>query len=240
MIEPEVAFADIHDNMDLAEDFLSYVVKYVMDNHADDLQFLHDREVQEEKQKPQDERNELPLIERLNFVVENDFERITYTEAIHILRNSKPYKKNKFKFPVEWGLDLQSEHERFLVEKHFKKPVIITGYPASFKAFYMRLNDKEEGVPGDTVAAMDILFPGIGEIIGGSQREERYDVLKQKIKEFNIPEEELWWYLETRKFGTVPHAGFGLGFERMVMFITGMTNIRDVIPFPRTPKKAEF
>jgi len=175
------------------------------------------------------------LVDRLKFVIDNDFERITYTEAIDILRNSKPFKKKKFKFPVEWGTDLQSEHERFLVEKHFKKPVIIIDYPASFKAFYMRLNED-----GKTVAAMDILFPGIGEIIGGSQREERYDVLKQKIKEFDIPEEELWWYLETRKFGTVPHAGFGLGFERMVMFVTGMTNIRDVIPFPRTPKKAEF
>lgn len=240
MIEPEVAFADIHDNMDLAEDFLKYLCKYVMQHNADDLQFLHDREVNEESQKPANERNEMPLIERLKFVADNDFERISYTDAVNILLNSKPYKKNKFQFPVEWGSDLQSEHERFLVEKHFKKPVIITGYPASFKAFYMRLNEKEEGVPGDTVAAMDILFPGIGEIIGGSQREERYDVLKQKIKEFNIPEEELWWYLETRKFGTVPHAGFGLGFERMVMFVTGMTNIRDVIPFPRTPKKAEF
>lgn len=240
MIEPEVAFADIHDNMDLAEDFLKYVCKYVMDHNADDLQFLHDREVKEESQKPQAERNEMPLVDRLKFVVDNGFERITYTQAINILLNSKPYKKGRFEFPVEWGTDLQSEHERFLVEKHFKKPVIITGYPASFKAFYMRLNEKEEGAPGDTVAAMDILFPGIGEIIGGSQREERYDVLKQKIKEFNIPEEELWWYLETRKFGTVPHAGFGLGFERMVMFVTGMTNIRDVIPFPRTPKKAEF
>lgn len=240
MIEPEVAFADIHDNMDLAEDFLKYICGYVMENNADDLQFLHDREVKEDSQKPTAERNEMPLIDRMKFVVENGFERITYTEAINILRNSKPYKKNKFKFPVEWGSDLQSEHERFLVEKHFKKPVIITGYPASFKAFYMRLNEQEEGAPGETVAAMDILFPGIGEIIGGSQREERYDVLKRKIAEFNIPEEELWWYLETRKFGTVPHAGFGLGFERMVMFVTGMTNIRDVIPFPRTPKKAEF
>lgn len=240
MIEPEVAFADIHDNMDLAEDFLKYVCKYVMENNPDDLQFLHDRELQEESQKPQTERNELPLLERLKFVADNSFERITYTEAIHTLRESKPYKKNKFQYPVEWGSDLQSEHERFLVEKHFKKPVIITGYPASFKAFYMRLNDPQDDVPGDTVAAMDILFPGIGEIIGGSQREERYDVLKQKIKDFKIPEEELWWYLETRKFGTVPHAGFGLGFERMVMFVTGMTNIRDVIPFPRTPKKAEF
>ena len=235
MIEPEVAFADIVDNMDLAEDFLSYVCKHVMTHNADDLQFLNDREVKEDSQKPQIERNELPLVERLKFVIDNDFERITYTEAIDILRNSKPYKKKKFKYPVEWGTDLQSEHERFLVEKHFKKPVIIIDYPASFKAFYMRLNED-----GKTVAAMDILFPGIGEIIGGSQREERYDVLKQKIKEFDIPEEELWWYLETRKFGTVPHAGFGLGFERMVMFVTGMTNIRDVIPFPRTPKKADF
>ena len=240
MIEPEVAFADIVDNMDLAEDFLTYVCKYIMDHCADDLQFLHDREVKEDSQKSQNERHAMPLMERLKFVVENDFERITYTEAINVLRNSKPYKKNKFQFPVEWGSDLQSEHERYLVEKHFQKPVIITNYPASFKAFYMRLNEKEEDVPGDTVAAMDILFPGIGEIIGGSQREERYDILKQKIKEFDIPEEELWWYLETRKFGTVPHAGFGLGFERMVMFVTGMTNIRDVIPFPRTPNKAEF
>ena len=240
MIEPEVAFADIVDNMDLAEDFLSYICKHVMEHNADDLQFLNDREVKEDSQKPQAERNELPLLDRLKFVINNNFERITYTEAINILRNSKPYKKKKFKFPVEWGTDLQSEHERFLVEKHFKKPVIITDYPASFKAFYMRLNEPKEGVPGDTVAAMDILFPGIGEIIGGSQREERYDVLKQKIKEFGIPEEELWWYLETRQFGTAPHAGFGLGFERMVMFVTGMSNIRDVIPFPRTPKKAEF
>lgn len=240
MIEPEVAFADIHDNMDLAEDFLQYICNYVLENNADDLKFLHDREVKEDSQKPQSDRNAMPLIDRLKFVTENQFERITYTDAIHILHNSKPYKKKKFKFPVEWGADLQSEHERYLVEKHFKKPVIITDYPASFKAFYMRLNEPKEGVPGDTVAAMDILFPGIGEIIGGSQREERYDVLKQKIAEFNIPEEELWWYLETRKFGTVPHAGFGLGFERMVMFVTGMTNIRDVIPFPRTPKKAEF
>lgn len=240
MIEPEVAFNDIVDNMDLAEDFLSYICQHVMDNNADDLAFLNDREITEDKQKPQAERNDMPLIERLKFVIDNDFARITYTEAIDILKNSSPYKKKKFKYPVEWGTDLQSEHERFLVEKHFNKPVIITNYPASFKAFYMRLNDKDPNVPGDTVAAMDILFPGIGEIIGGSQREERYDVLKQKIKEFNIDEKELWWYLETRQFGTAPHAGFGLGFERMVMFVTGMSNIRDVIPFPRTPKKAEF
>ncbi|MFT4601212.1 MAG: asparaginyl-tRNA synthetase [Arenicella sp.] len=240
MIEPEVAFNDIIDNMDLAEDFLSYICKHVMKHNADDLAFLNEREIKEDSQKPTAERNEMPLLDRLNFVVENDFERVTYTDAINILRNSKPYKKKKFKYPVEWGSDLQSEHERFLVEKHFKKPVIIIDYPASFKAFYMRLNEPQEGVPGDTVAAMDILFPGIGEIIGGSQREERYDVLKQKVKEFGIDEEELWWYLETRKFGTAPHAGFGLGFERMVMFTTGMSNIRDVIPFPRTPKKAEF
>ena len=240
MIEPEVAFNDIIDNMDLAEDFLSYICKHVMTHNADDLAFLNEREIKEDSQKPQAERNSMPLIDRLNFVINNDFERVTYTDAINILRNSKPYKKKKFKYPVEWGSDLQSEHERFLVEKHFKKPVIIIDYPASFKAFYMRLNEPKEGVPGDTVAAMDILFPGIGEIIGGSQREERYDVLKQKVEEFGIDEEELWWYLETRKFGTAPHAGFGLGFERMVMFTTGMSNIRDVIPFPRTPKKAEF
>jgi asparaginyl-tRNA synthetase len=206
-----------------------------MVNCKDDLQFLNDRELKENAQKPAAERNELSLLERLKFVIENKFERITYTKAIDILKNSKPYKKKKFKYPVEWGEDLASEHERFLVEKEFKKPVIITDYPASFKAFYMRQNDD-----GKTVAAMDILFPGIGEIIGGSQREERLEVLKKKIKDFNIPEEELWWYLDTRKFGTAPHAGFGLGFERMVMFATGMSNIRDVIPFPRTPKKAEF
>lgn len=235
MIEPEVAFNDLKDNMDLAEDFLQYICQYVMEHNADDLAFLHEREVKEDSQKPQAERNELNLLDRLKFVIENGFERITYTEAIDILRNSKPYKKKKFKYPVEWGTDLQSEHERFLVEKHFNKPVIITDYPASFKAFYMRLNED-----GKTVAAMDILFPGIGEIIGGSQREERLDVLKKKIAEFNIPEEELWWYIDTRRFGTAPHAGFGLGFERMVMFVTGMTNIRDVIPFPRTPGKAEF
>ncbi|MDX1348980.1 MAG: asparagine--tRNA ligase [Putridiphycobacter sp.] len=235
MIEPEVAFNDLVDNMDLAEDFLTYICQYVLDNNADDIAFLDQREAQEQKSKPQNERNELGLIERLKFVIGNDFERITYTKAIEILHNSKPYKKKKFKYPVEWGTDLQSEHERYLVEKEFNKPVIITDYPASFKAFYMRQNED-----GKTVAAMDILFPGIGEIIGGSQREERLEVLKQKCADFNIPEEEVWWYLDTRKFGTAPHAGFGLGFERMVMFVTGMTNIRDVIPFPRTPKKAEF
>lgn len=236
MIEPEVAFCDIVGNMDLAEDFLKEVINYVMETCADDLQFLSERITQEEKGLPQDQRQPMELIEKLKFASENDFARITYTEAFDILRNSKPNKKKKFQYPVEeWGVDLQSEHERFLVEKHFKKPVIITGYPATIKAFYMKLNED-----GKTVAAMDILFPGIGEIVGGSQREERYDVLLQKIKEFNIPEESVWWYLDTRKFGTVEHSGFGLGFERLMMFITGMTNVRDVIPFPRTPKNCEF
>lgn len=235
MVEPEVAFNDLTDNMNLAEDFLNYVCKYVLEKCADDIDFLNSRELEEDSKKPTADRNELSLVDRLKFVIDNDFERITYTEAIDLLQNSKPYKKKQFKYPVEWGTDLQSEHERFLVEKHFKKPVIITDYPASFKAFYMRLNED-----GKTVAAMDILFPGIGEIIGGSQREERYDVLKQKCADFNIPEEHVWWYLDSRKFGTAPHAGFGLGFERMVMFVTGMTNIRDVIPFPRTPGRAEF
>ena len=205
----------------------------------DDLLFLNEREATEQQSKPQNERNELALIERLKFVTANDFERITYTEAINILVNSNHYKKKKFKYEVEWGTDLQSEHERYLVEKEFKKPVIITDYPASFKAFYMRRNDHNE-LGKETVAAMDILFPGIGEMVGGSQREERLDVLKEKFKAFNIHESELDWYLDTRKFGTVPHAGFGLGFERMVMFVTGMTNIRDVIPFPRTPQNAAF
>lgn len=235
MIEPEVAFNDIVDNMDLAEEFLQYCLKYVLDHAIEDLTFLQDREAQEDKTKPLDERQTMPLIDRLKFVVDNPFERITYTEAIDILMNSNHYKKKKFKYDVSWGIDLQSEHERYLVEKHFQKPVIITGYPAAIKAFYMRLNED-----GKTVAAMDILVPGIGEIIGGSQREERYDVLKEKCAQFNIPEDHIWWYLETRKFGTCPHAGFGLGFERMVMYATGMSNIRDVIPFPRTPLNAEF
>jgi asparaginyl-tRNA synthetase len=239
MIEPEVAFNDIHDNMDLAEEMLKYICQYVMTNCPDDLKFLHEREATEQQSKPQNERNELGLIERLQFVTSNDFQRITYTEAINVLVNSNHYKKKKFQYEVEWGTDLQSEHERYLVEKEYKRPVIITDYPASFKAFYMRRNDHSE--PGkETVAAMDILFPGIGEMVGGSQREERLDILKEKCAAFHIPEEELWWYLDTRKFGTVPHAGFGLGFERMVMFVTGMTNIRDVIPFPRTPQNAEF
>lgn len=235
MIEPEVAFHDLNDNMDLTEDFLKFICGYVVENCADDLAFLNEREINEQKNKPQNERNEMTLLERLRFVIDNPFERITYTEAIDLLMDSKPFKKKQFKFPVEWGIDLQSEHERYLVEKHFKKPVIITNYPAKIKAFYMRQNDDEK-----TVAAMDVLFPGIGEIVGGSQREERLDVLKRKCGDFNIPEEDLWWYLDTRRFGSVPHAGFGLGFERMIMFVTGMTNIRDVIPFPRTPDNCEF
>lgn len=235
MIEPEVAFADLTDNMDLAEDFLKYLVKYALENCPDDLAFLADREADQEKSKPQHQRNPMGLIERLRFIVENDFERLTYTEAIEVLQRSKPFKNKKFKYPVEWGKDLQSEHERYLVEKEFKRPVIVTDYPASFKAFYMRVNDDQK-----TVAAMDVLFPGVGEITGGSQREERYDVLLRRCKELNIDHEELWWYLETRKFGTCKHAGFGLGFERLVMFATGMTNIRDVIPFPRTPQNCSF
>jgi asparaginyl-tRNA synthetase len=236
MIEPEMAFHNLDDNMDLAEDFTTYVIRYVLDNCADDLAFLDKRFADEEKSKPQHLRSERGLIEQLNFVVDNQFVRLTYTEAIEILKRSKPNQKKKFKYLIsEWGADLQSEHERFLVEKHFKSPVILFDYPANIKAFYMRLNED-----GKTVRAMDVLFPGIGEIIGGSQREERYDVLKQKIADFNIDEKELWWYLDTRKYGTCVHSGFGLGFERLVQFVTGMGNIRDVIPFPRTPGKAEF
>ena len=235
MIEPEVAFNDLNDNMDLAEEMLKYCVQYALDKCAEDLAFLATRLEEEDKAKPQEQRS-LPLIEKLKFVVDNDFVRLTYTEAIEILKHSKPNQKGQFKYPInEWGADLQSEHERYLVEKEFKKPVILTDYPASIKAFYMRQNDD-----GKTVRAMDILFPGIGEIVGGSQREERLAILKQKIATFNIPEESVWWYLDTRKFGTVPHAGFGLGFERLMLFVTGMSNIRDVIPFPRTPKNAEF
>lgn len=240
MIEPEVAFNDIEDNMDLAQDFVQYLINYVLENYLEDLEFLDNRIQQAEKNLPKDKRRPMGLIEMLRFVVDNDFERITYTEAIDILRRSKPFKKGKFEFEPQWGSDLQAEHERFLVEKHFKKPVIVRDYPKAFKAFYMRLNDQQEGVPGETVAAMDVLFPFIGEVIGGSQREDRYDVLLQRIAEMEIPEEELWWYLDLRKFGGAPHSGFGLGFERMVQFITGMTNIRDVIPFPRAPKTAEF
>jgi asparaginyl-tRNA synthetase len=240
MIEPEVAFFDIYDDMDLAESFCKYLIRYVLDHYLDDLEFLDQRLKDVEKNLPQDQRRPMGLIDTLRFVADNDFERITYTEAVQILRNSKPYKKGKFQYPVEWGKDLQAEHERYLVEKHFQKPVIVRDYPASIKAFYMRLNDPDEGVPGDTVAAMDVLFPGIGEVIGGSQREERHAVLLQRMEAMGIAEEELWWYLELRKFGGAPHAGFGLGFERMVQFITGMGNIRDVIAFPRTPGNAEF
>ncbi|MBO6607791.1 asparagine--tRNA ligase [Psychroserpens sp.] len=236
MIEPEVAFMDLAGNMDLAEDFLKSVLSYVLENNREDLEFLEKRLLDEEKTKPQAERSEMSLIEKIKFVVDNHFKRVSYTEAIDILRNSKPNKKKKFKFLIEgWGADLQSEHERFLVEKHFKCPVILFDYPANIKAFYMRLNED-----GKTVRAMDILFPGIGEMVGGSQREERLEVLKEKMKALDIPEEELWWYLDLRKYGTAVHSGFGLGFERLVMFATGMNNIRDVIPYPRTPQNAEF
>ncbi|MDB2385126.1 asparagine--tRNA ligase [Polaribacter sp.] len=236
MIEPEVAFMDLDGNMDLAEDFIKYVINYVLEKCEDDLAFLDQRFAQEEKTKPQAQRSELSLLEKLRFIVDNNFKRVSYTEAIDILKNSKPNKKKKFQFPInEWGADLQSEHERYLVEKHFKCPVILFDYPANIKAFYMRLNED-----GKTVRAMDVLFPGIGEIVGGSQREERYDVLVEKMKALNLDEKELWWYLDLRKFGTAVHSGFGLGFERLVQFVTGMSNIRDVIPFPRTPQNAEF
>ena len=236
MIEPEVAFADLTDNMNLAEDLLKYVIKHALETCGDELEFLKNRLIEEEKSKPQDERSELDLLAKLNFCLNNDFERLTYTDAIEILKNSNANKKKKFKFLIDkWGVDLQSEHERYLVEKHFKKPVILTDYPKDIKAFYMRQNDD-----GTTVRAMDILFPGIGEIVGGSQREERLEQLENRMKEMNIQADELYWYLDLRKFGTAPHAGFGLGFERLVLFVTGMTNIRDVIPFPRAPKTAEF
>jgi len=236
MIEPEMAFYDLEDNMNLAEEFMKYIIRYAMDNNKDDIEFLAQRLAEEEKALPQDKRSELGLVEKLEFVLNNNFERITYTEAIEILKESNHNKKKKFQYLIDkWGIDLQSEHERYLVEKHFKKPVILTNYPKDIKAFYMRQNED-----GKTVAAMDILAPGIGEIVGGSQREERLDKLEQRMAEMHIPAEELWWYLDTRKFGAVPHAGFGLGFERMVQFVTGMTNIRDVIAFPRTPKNAEF
>jgi len=236
MIEPEVAFYDLDDNMDLAEDFIKYVIQYALEHCEDDLEFLEKRLLEEEKSKPQNERSEMTLREKLRFVLENNFVRVSYTEAIEILKRSKPNQKKKFKYLIEeWGADLQSEHERFLVEKHFKCPVILFDYPAKIKAFYMRLNEDEK-----TVRAMDVLFPGIGEIVGGSQREERYEVLKQKMEAMDIPEEELYWYLDLRKFGTCVHSGFGLGFERLVQFVTGMGNIRDVIPYPRTPGNAEF
>lgn len=235
MVEPEVAFNDLKDNMDLAEEFIQYIIKYVLQNNLEDLTFLDKRLAEEEKQKPQAERSEVSLIEKLKFVADNQFERITYTEAINILMQSKPYKKKQFKYELSWGADLQSEHERFLVEKHFKKPVIVCDYPKDIKSFYMRLNED-----GKTVAAMDILAPGIGEIVGGSQREERLDHLLKRMEEMNIPQDEMYWYIDSRKFGTAPHAGFGLGFERMVLFVTGMSNIRDVIPFPRTPGNINF
>ncbi len=235
MIEPEVAFYDIYDNMDLAEDFSKYLIRFCLENYAEDLEFLDKRIQNMEKQMKSEDRRPMGLIDTLKFVLENDFERITYTEAINLLRNSKPYKKGRFEYEVEWGKDLQAEHERWLVEKKFKKPVIVRDYPKDFKAFYMRQNED-----GKTVAAMDVLFPGIGEVIGGAQREERHDKLLARVHEMGIPEEELWWYLDLRKFGGAPHSGFGLGFERMVLFITGMGNIRDVIPFPRTPGNAEF
>lgn len=236
MIEPEVAFMDLAGNMDLAEDFLKYVLNYVLETNREDLEFLEQRLAEEEKGKPQAERSEMGLIDKLKFVIDNHFKRVSYTEAIDILRESKPNKKKQFKYPInDWGADLQSEHERFLVEKHFNCPVILFDYPANIKAFYMRLNED-----GKTVRAMDILFPGIGEMVGGSQREERLDVLIEKMKALDIDEKELWWYLDLRKYGTAVHSGFGLGFERLVMFATGMGNIRDVIPYPRTPQNAEF
>ncbi|MEO7445823.1 MAG: asparagine--tRNA ligase, partial [Ferruginibacter sp.] len=236
MIEPEMAFHDLEDNMNLAEEFIKYLIKYVQEHNADDISFLAQRLEEEEKQKPAQERGSMGLKEKLDMVVSNDFERLTYTEAIDILKNSNHNKKKKFQYPIEdWGMDLQSEHERYLVEKHFQKPVILINYPKEIKSFYMRLNED-----GKTVAAMDILAPGIGEIVGGSQREERLDKLTARMEELNIPAEELDWYLDTRRFGSCPHAGFGLGFERMVQFVTGMTNIRDVIPFPRFPKSAAF
>jgi asparaginyl-tRNA synthetase len=236
MIEPEMAFYDLEDNMNLAEEFIKYIIQYVLDTNRDDIEFLAQRLEEEEKQWPQEKRSEMKLVDKLEFVLHNQFERITYTEAIEILKESPYNKKKKFQYPVSgWGMDLQSEHERFLVEKHFKKPVILYNYPKEIKAFYMRQNDD-----GKTVAAMDILAPGIGEIVGGSQREERLDKLEQRMQEMNIPAKEMWWYLDLRRFGSVPHAGFGLGFERMMQFVTGMNNIRDVIAFPRTPGNAEF
>ena len=236
MIEPEMAFYDLNDNMDLAESFLKNILQYILDNCSEDLNFLDERQTKEESQKPKIERSDLTLIDKIKFTIDNKFVRISYTEAFEILRNSNYNKKKKFKYLLnEWGCDFQSEHERFLVEKHFKSPVIIYDYPTKIKAFYMRLNDDEK-----TVRAMDVLFPGIGEIIGGSQREERLNVLKKRMNEMDIDEKELWWYLDLRRYGTVPHSGFGLGFERIVMFCTGMQNIRDVIPYPRTPKNASF
>ena len=235
MIEPEMAFYELEDNMNLAEEFVKYVINYALEHCADDLAFLENRLLEEEKNKKAEERSEMPLIAKLKFVVENNFERLTYTEAIQILLSSKRHKEGKFQYPVAWGIDLQSEHERYLVEKHFKKPVILTNYPKEIKAFYMKQDED-----GKTVRAMDVLFPGIGEIIGGSQREDNYEKLLARTQEVGIHHDSIWWYLETRQFGSAPHAGFGLGFERLVLFVSGMTNIRDVIPFPRTPKSAEY
>ncbi|MFL2602200.1 MAG: asparagine--tRNA ligase [Flavobacteriaceae bacterium] len=236
MIEPEMAFYELEDNINLAEKFIRSIIQNIYEKCKKEIMFLSDRLLKEEQNLPKNERNEMSLDERINFVIKNDFVRITYSEAFEILKNSKPNKKKKFKYPVsEWGIDFQSEHERFLVEKHFKSPVVVYDYPAKIKAFYMRMNDDNK-----TVRAMDILFPGIGEIVGGSQREERLDVLKKRIAQLNIDEKELWWYLDLRKYGSVKHSGFGLGLERLILFITGMGNIRDVIPFPRTPKNAEF
>lgn len=245
MIEPEMAFFELEDNMNLAEDFVKSVIRYALDHCADDLAFLDNRLKEEEKTKKKEEQSEMGLLDKLRFVVDNDFERLTYTQAVEILRNSKPAKKGQFQYEVSWGIDLQSEHERYLVEKHFKKPVILTNYPREIKAFYMKQDDapatNERGdVFGPTVRAMDVLFPGIGEIIGGSQREDDLDKLTARMHEVGIEPEAIWWYLDTRRFGSAPHAGFGLGFERLVLFVTGMGNIRDVIPFPRTPKSAEF
>ena len=236
MIEPEMAFYDLNDNMNLAEEFIKSVLSRILSKCAKDLKFLDDRYDSEQKNKPMRDRSEMGLIEKINFVVNNSFKRVTYSDSFDILKNCKPNKKNKFKYKIdEWGVDLQSEHERFLVEKHFKCPVIIYDYPAKIKAFYMRMNDDQK-----TVRAMDVLFPGIGEIAGGSQREERLDVLEKRMEEMKIDKNELWWYLDLRRYGSVPHSGFGLGFERLVQFTTGMGNIRDVIPFPRTPQNASF
>ncbi|MBO0935161.1 asparagine--tRNA ligase [Fibrella sp. HMF5335] len=245
MIEPEMAFYELEDNMALAEDFVKSVIRYALDNCADDLAFLENRLAEEEKTKKKEEQQEMTLTQKLRFVIDNDFERLTYTEAVEILRNSKPAKKGQFQYEVSWGVDLQSEHERYLVEKHFKKPVILTNYPRAIKSFYMKQDNEPATnargeVFGPTVRAMDVLFPGIGEIIGGSQREDDLDKLTARMAEVGIDPEAIWWYLDTRRFGTAPHAGFGLGFERLVLFVTGMSNIRDVIPFPRAPKSAEF
>ena len=236
MIEPEMAFYELEDNMDLSEEFVKYTLKYILEKCKKDLSFLDQRLANEEETKSQNQRSQMGLLEKINFVVNNEFKRVTYTEAIDILKNSKLNKKKKFDYLVDkWGAEIQSEHERYLVEKHFNTPVILYDYPAKIKSFYMRMNDDQK-----TVRAMDVLFPGVGEIVGGSQREERLNVLEKRIEEMGIDAEELWWYLDLRRFGTTPHSGFGLGFERLVLFATGMSNIRDVIPFPRTPQNGSF